>query len=42
MIPVVDPGFPVEGRGPRRGGAWTTEVVTFRKFCMSKRKNRDP
>ena len=29
------------GRGPRRG-AWTTEAVTFQKFCMSKRKNLDP
>ena len=24
------------------GGAWTTKVVTFQKFCMSKRKNLDP
>ena len=24
------------------GGAWTPEAVTFRKFCMSKRKNLDP
>ena len=39
---VADPGFSVGGRGPRRGGAWTPEVVTFRKFCMSKRKNLDP
>ena len=30
---MADPGFPVGGRGPRRG-AWTPEVVTFRKFCM--------
>ena len=29
------------GRGPRRG-AWTPKAVTFRKFCMSKRKNLDP
>ena len=33
---MVDPGFPVGG------GAWTPEAVTFRKFCMSKRKNLDP
>ena len=38
---MADPGFPVGGRGPRRG-AWTPEAVTFRKFCMSKRKNLDP
>ena len=38
---VADPGFPVGGRGPRRG-AWTPEAVAFRKFCMSKRKNLDP
>ena len=38
---VVDPGFPVGGRGPRRG-AWNLEAVTFQKFCMSKRENRDP
>ena len=38
---MADPGFPVGGRGPRRG-AWTPEVGTFRKFCMSKRKDRDP
>ena len=25
---VADPGFPVGGRGPRRG-AWTPEAVTF-------------
>ena len=29
------------GRRPRRG-APTPEVVTFRKFCMSKRKNLEP
>ena len=39
---VADPGFPVGGRGPRRGGAWTPEPGTFRKFCMSKQKNLDP
>ena len=40
-ITVADPGFPVGGRGPRRG-AWTPEAVTFQKICMSKRKNLDP
>ena len=37
MLPlsVADPGFPV-------WGACTPEAVTFRKFCMSKRKNLDP
>ena len=33
--PVADPGFPV-------GGAPTPEAATFRKICMSKRKNLDP
>ena len=29
--------------GPHKGGgAWTPEAVTFRKFCMPKRKNLDP
>ena len=37
QTPVVDPGFPVGGRGPRRG-AWTPKAATFRKICMSKRK----
>ena len=27
---------------PVGGGASTPEAVTFRKFCMSKRKNLDP
>ena len=35
-------GFPVGGRGPCGGGAWTPEAVTFRKGCISKRKNLDP
>ena len=36
-IVVADPGFPVGGRGPR-GGAWTPEAFTFRKFvCQSER-----
>ena len=29
------------GREPHTG-AWTPEVVTFKKFCMSKWKNLDP
>ena len=42
-LAVVDPGFPVGGRPPRgEGGVPTPEMVTFRKFCMSKRKNLDP
>ena len=41
VTPVADPGFPIGGRGPRREGVWTLEAVTFRKFCMSKRKNLD-
>ena len=41
ILTVADSGFPIGGRGPR-GGAWTPEAVTFRKFCMSKRKNLDP
>ena len=40
-ITVADPGFPVGGRQPRRG-AQTPEAATFRKICMSKRKNLDP
>ena len=40
--PVADPGFLVGGGGGGGGGAWTPEAVTFRKFCMSKRKNLDP
>ena len=32
---VADPGLPV-------GGAWTPEAATFRKICMSKRKNWVP
>ena len=34
-LTVADPGFPVGGRGPRRG-AWTPEAATFHKMCMSK------
>ena len=36
-----DPGFSVVGRLPGRGGT-TADAVTFRKICMSKRKNWDP
>ena len=39
---VVDPGFPVSGGMDLVGGSWTPEVVSFRKFCMSKRKSVDP
>ena len=38
---VADPGFTMGGRQPRRG-APTPEAATFRKICMSKRKNLDP
>ena len=38
---VADPAFPVGGV-VLGGGAWTSGLVTFRKFCMSKRKNLDP
>ena len=38
---VADPGFPIGGCQPR-GGAPTPEAATFRKICMSKRKNLDP
>ena len=34
---VADPGFPVGGARPG-----LPRQVTFRKFCMSKRKNLDP
>ena len=37
---VADPGFPVGGVD-LVAGAWTPEVVTFRKFFMSKQKNLD-
>ena len=40
--PVADPGFPVGGGVDLVGGVWTPEAVTFRNFCMSKRKNWDP
>ena len=38
---MVDPGFPV-GVVPPRQGAPTPDTPTFRKICMSKRKNRGP
>ena len=38
---VADPGFPVGG-ADLVGGAPTPEAATFRKICMSKRKNLDP
>ena len=28
-MPVADPGFPVGGCGPIRGGAWTSDVDAF-------------
>ena len=43
MTTTVNGGFRISRRGRRpRGGAYTPEAVTFRKFCMSKRKNLDP
>ena len=38
---VADPGFPVGGAWTRRGGV-DSEAATFRKICMSKRKNLVP
>ena len=38
---VADPGFPMGG-AHLVGGAPTPETATFRKICMSKRKNLDP
>ena len=35
QLSVADPGFPA-------GGASTPKAVTFRKFCMLKRKDLDP
>ena len=37
---VADPGFPMGG-ADLVGGAPTPEAATFRKICMSKRKNLD-
>ena len=41
MSSVVDPGFPVGGRGPIRG-AWTSDEGAFWQKCMQKRKNWVP
>ena len=42
-IAVADPGFPVGGgRGPRREGRGTPEVVTFHKFLYVKTKESGP
>ena len=38
---MADPGFPVGDVVLVGGGPWTPEAATFRKFCMSKRKNLD-
>ena len=38
---VADPELPAGGCRPRRG-VLIPETVTFRIFCMSKRKNLDP
>ena len=42
--PVANPEFPVAGgiNLAGGGGSLTSDAVTFRKFCMSKRKNLDP
>ena len=37
---VAGPGFLVGGGVDLVGAAWTPEAATFRKICMSKRKNR--
>ena len=42
---MADPGFPVGGANfvvAVGGGNSTPDAVTFRKLCMSKRKNRRP
>ena len=38
---VADPGFPLGG-GTNLVGVPTPNTATFRKICMSKRKNWDP
>ena len=38
---VVDQGFPVGGRQPRKGMP-TPDAATFCKICMLKQKNLDP
>ena len=41
-IPVADPGFPIGGTPTSWGGGTPTpDTATFRKICMSKRKNWD-
>ena len=40
---VADPGFPLGGAPTSWGGGVPTpEAATFRKICVSKRKNLDP
>ena len=39
---VADPGFPTGGGVDLVGGTWTPEAATFRRICVSKRKNRVP
>ena len=40
---MADPGFPVGGGAHLiEGGELTPDAATFRKICMSKRKNLDP
>ena len=39
---MADPGFPVGGRGPRRGGPWTPEAGTFQKILYVKMKESGP
>ena len=38
---MADPGFPVGGGTHLIGGVPSADTTTFRKICMSKRKNRD-
>ena len=39
---VTDPGFPIGGGANLVKGTPTPDMATFRKICMSKRKNWDP
>ena len=40
---VADPGFSIGGANLLGGGGTPTpNAATFRKICMSKRKNREP
>ena len=35
---VADPGFPIGGCGPSRGGLWTPEALRFKNFtCQNER-----